>query len=268
VLDTRAAALVAATTTNTYVTAAYPVVRFARSRGVPSVTTTGPYSMFIGDALPLVANGVDPERDALTYAWDLDGNGSYEAPGQVVVFSAPGGAESRRVGVRVTDPSGNTATAATTIDVSANREVNLAPNAIASASSTFPGYAPAHVNDNDTSTDQDPARSWANNSHFACDACKQISVLPATLDLDFRVMRTISHATLYTSAGYPIQDYDVSIWDGSAWNIVDRVQGNTALVRSHSFAPTVGSKLRITGYQGPQIQPGFVRINELQVFGY
>ncbi|MBC7974287.1 MAG: hypothetical protein H7138_04825 [Myxococcales bacterium] len=56
--------------------------------------------------------------------------------------------------------------------------------------------------------------------------------------------------------------------NGSAWNIVDRVQGNTALVREHSFVPTVGSKLRITGYRGPQIQPGFVRINELQVFGY
>ncbi len=270
VLDTRAGALLATTATRAYVTAAYPVGRFAPSRGVPTVTTTGPYSMFAGDTLQLTARGVDPERDALSYAWDLDGNGSFELPGQTVAYTAPAGAASLRVGVRVNDPSGNAAVAFTTIDVSANREVNLAPQATASASSTFSGYAAARIHDNDTSTALDPNRSWANTSRFVCDAlgCRQIMELPASVELDFGVPRTISRATLYTSEGFPIQDYDVSIWDGSAWNIVDRVQGNTALVRDHSFAPTLGSRLRITGYRGPQIQPGFVRVNELQVFGY
>jgi len=35
------------------------------------------------------------------------------------------------IGVRVTDPSGNAATATTTIDISINREVNLALQATA-----------------------------------------------------------------------------------------------------------------------------------------
>jgi len=236
------------------------------------VTTTGPYAMIVGDTLQLTANGVDPEGDALSYAWDLDGNGSYETAGRVVSYTAPPltASASFVVGVRVADASGNAATATTTIDISVNREVNLALQATASASTTFPGYAPSHVNDNNTSTALDPSVSWANDSYFVCNGtqCQQFSILPATLDLDFGAMKTMSHATLYTSASLPIQDYDLAIWDGSSWNVVDRVHGNTQLVRTHTFAPTVGSKVRITGYKGPDAQLGFVRINELQVFGY
>jgi len=272
VLDTRAGSVLATSATNAYVTAPYPAARFAPTRGTPMVTTSGPYAIYVGDTLQLVANGVDPEAEALSYAWDLDGNGSYETPGRIVSYTASIAQQSSSVvvGVRVTDPSGNAATATTRIDVSANREVNLALQATASASSSFSGYAPSHVNDNTTSTALDPSVSWANESYFVCDAthCNQFGKLPAMLDLDLGAMGTMTHATLYTSNSLPIQDYDLAIWDGFAWNVVDRVRGNTQLVRTHTFAPTVGSKVRITGYKGPDVQPIFVRVNELQVFGY
>src|SRR5262249_36332469 len=50
----------------------------------PTVDTTGPYGVDEGVTVSVSANGVDPEGGALAYAWDLDGNGSYETPGQTV----------------------------------------------------------------------------------------------------------------------------------------------------------------------------------------
>jgi hypothetical protein len=39
-------------------------------------------------------------------------------------------------------------------------------------------------------------------------------------------------------------------------------------VINHAFASTTGSKVRVVGYRGPSFQTIFVRVNELQVFGY
>jgi len=268
IMDTRAATILAASVTAAYTTAAYKAAVFAPAHGAPSVTTTGPYTMYTGDTLALVASGTDPEGQALTYAWDLDSNGSYETAGQTVSYTAPAStlASTITVGVRATDPNGNTATAQTTIDISPNREVNLALQATASASSTFSGYAASHVNDNNTSTALGGATSWANASETT--STGQHGLLPATLDLDLGATHTVTHATLYTTDSYPIQDYDLEIWDGTGWNVLDRVRGNTQAVITHTFAPVTGSKVRVVGYTGPAFQTIFVRVNELQVFGY
>ena len=60
-----------------------------------------------------------PDDAALTYEWDLDSNGSYETAGQSVSFSAAAleAPTSRTVGVRVTGPTGLTATDTATINV-------------------------------------------------------------------------------------------------------------------------------------------------------
>ena len=268
IMDTRAAAILAAQVTSAYTTAAYTAARFAPAHGAPTVTTTGPYTMYTGDTLAVVAKGTDPEGQVLTYAWDLDNNGSYETTGQTVSYTAPAStvASTTTISVRATDPNGNTATAQTTIDISPNREINLALGATASASSTFSGYAASHVNDNTTSTALGAATSWANDS--VTTTTGQHGLLPATLDLDFGATHTVTHATLYTTASYPIQDYDLEIWDGTGWNVLDRVRGNTQAVITHTFAPATGSKVRVVGYTGPSFQTIFVRVNELQVFGY
>jgi len=58
-----------------------------------------------GGSVTLTATGNDPENGSLTYAWDLDNNGSFETPGQSVTFSAVGlnAPSSHTIAVRVTD---------------------------------------------------------------------------------------------------------------------------------------------------------------------
>ena len=83
----------------------------------PSASAGGPYAVDEGSSVMLTASGSDPEGDALSYAWDLDGNGSFETPGQSVTFSPDDGPASPVVKVRVTDAEGLFSDAQTTVTV-------------------------------------------------------------------------------------------------------------------------------------------------------
>lgn len=91
----------------------------------PTVQAGGPYVVAEGGTVGLTATGVDPQNSALTYVWDLDGDGTFETPGQSVTFSAAAldGPSTRSVAVQVTDSGGLTGSAATTVEVQ-----NVAPN--------------------------------------------------------------------------------------------------------------------------------------------
>jgi len=88
------------------------------------VDAGGPYSVNEGGSVLVTASGNDP--GPLTYAWDLDNNGSFETPGQSVDFSAANldGPSSYTIKVQVTDNSGLTAIAQATVNV-----LNVAPTA-------------------------------------------------------------------------------------------------------------------------------------------
>jgi hypothetical protein len=102
----------------------------------PTVSAGGPYSVNEGSSITLTASGTDPEGSALTYAWDLDDNGSFETPGQSVSFSRDDGPASPVVHVQASDETGQTAVATTTVDV-----LNVPPTATFNApSSDFAGY--------------------------------------------------------------------------------------------------------------------------------
>lgn len=96
-----------------------PVLVGLKLNGPPTVSAGGPYTVIEGTQVVLTASGSDPDGDALSYAWDLDNNGSFETPGQSVNFSAAGieAPATRTVAVRATDPSGASATATATIQV-------------------------------------------------------------------------------------------------------------------------------------------------------
>jgi hypothetical protein len=85
----------------------------------PTVDAGGPYSVNRGNSVTLTASGTDPEGQTLAYAWDLNNDGTYETPGQSVLFDAAAltAPSSYTVKVRVTDNGGLTAVNEATVNV-------------------------------------------------------------------------------------------------------------------------------------------------------
>lgn len=106
----------------------------------PTVDAGGPYSVAEGARVELNATG----ESVLSYAWDLDGDGSFESDDQEVTFSAAGldGPVSRLVRVRATDPAtGLSATSAALVEVA-----NVAPTATFVAPSEATVGQPFEIN--------------------------------------------------------------------------------------------------------------------------
>jgi hypothetical protein len=72
-----------------------------------------------GETVTVTATGTDPDGDELTYAWDLDGNGTFETTGQSATFSAAAltAPDSKTIAVQVTDPGSLTGTDTAVVDV-------------------------------------------------------------------------------------------------------------------------------------------------------
>lgn len=100
----------------------------------PTVDAGGPYAVNEGSSVTLAATGADPEGQPLTYAWDLDNNGTFETSGQSVSFVGVDGPATPTVNVQVSDNGGLTAVASAIVTVN-----NIAPTAIFNA--------PASVNE-------------------------------------------------------------------------------------------------------------------------
>jgi len=98
----------------------------------PTVDAGGPYAVDEGGSVLLTATGIDPEGGSLTYAWDLDDNGTFETAGQSVSFSADDGPAAATVHVIVTDEGGLTAVGDATVTIA-----NVPPTA------TFAAPTPA-----------------------------------------------------------------------------------------------------------------------------
>ena len=100
------------------------VVRISLPNLAPTADAGGPYTVAEGSAVTLTASGSDPERGTVTYAWDLDNDGTFETAGQTVSYTADDGPATRTVRVRVTDEQGQSTVDETTVSVS-----NVAPTA-------------------------------------------------------------------------------------------------------------------------------------------
>jgi subtilisin family serine protease len=139
---------------------------------------------------------------------------------------------------------------------------NLARSASASASSTFSNYSPARVNDGSTDTSLGGAYSWANNSGT------YPPLSPEWVQLDFGTTKTFRRVLVYTSQGYPIQDFDIQVENGGTWTTIPgtQVRGNTDLVVSRTFSAQSAQRVRILAYRGPSHQDGYVRVNEFEVY--
>ncbi|MBA3367057.1 MAG: ExeM/NucH family extracellular endonuclease [Actinobacteria bacterium] len=110
-----------------------PIVIGLNVNAPPTVSAGGPYTVGEGSSAALVPSGSDPNGDALTYAWDLDNDGTFETPGESPTFSAAAldGPTSRTVAVRVTDGGGLSDTDQATVSVT-----NVNPSATFNAPPT------------------------------------------------------------------------------------------------------------------------------------
>ena len=74
----------------------------------PPTAGAGPYTVAEGGQTTLNGTGSDPDTDPVTYAWDLNNDGSFETPGQSVTFSAAqrDGPDTQTVVLQVCDDNG------------------------------------------------------------------------------------------------------------------------------------------------------------------
>jgi predicted extracellular nuclease len=111
-----------------------PVVVGLNLNDPPTVDAGGPYNVNEGGSITVAATGSDPNTgETLTYAWDLDNNGSFETPGQSATFSAAtlDGPSSHTIKVRVTDNGNLIAVDEATVNVQ-----NVAPVATTDSATT------------------------------------------------------------------------------------------------------------------------------------
>ncbi|HZC72125.1 MAG TPA: discoidin domain-containing protein, partial [Jatrophihabitans sp.] len=134
---------------------------------------------------------------------------------------------------------------------------DLALRASVTASSTYPGYAAEHVADGRTTTQLGGDHSWANAEN---------STLPQWLELHLAAPQAIGRVDLYTTSGYELQNYRIQTWDGSGWQDVAAVAGNTFAYRAHTFGQVQCARLRVLCERGPARQPEYVRINEVGIY--
>jgi hypothetical protein len=89
----------------------------------PTANAGGPYTTFDDTPITLTATATDPAGplDPLTFAWDLDNNGTYETSGASATFNPVTlgltGTQTRTVGLRVSDGDGGVATVTTTVQI-------------------------------------------------------------------------------------------------------------------------------------------------------
>lgn len=120
-------------------------------------------------------------------------------------------------------------------------------------------YSASRINDGSTNTTVGGFQSWTN-----------ADVNPpgwgTFVGMNFPGSTTFNRVRIYTSDGYPIRDYQIEYNNGSGWSPIVTVYGNTYTQRTHNFASTAGFGVRVIGMSGPNNQPQYVRVNELQVF--
>ncbi len=153
----------------------------------PTAGAGGPYTVAEGASVALDGSGSsDPDGDALSYAWDLDGDATFETPGVAPVFSAAGrdGPSSVAVSVQTCDPEALCAT-----DVAQVAVTNVAPTPDAGADRSVARNQPLAL----AATFTDPAAALDQPYAYAWDVAGDPS--SGSVDYGAGITRTASFAT-------------------------------------------------------------------------
>jgi|GEM_PF-3125859 len=198
------------------------------------------------------------------------------------------------------DSHGRSLNKSTTRSVQAsNAPINVAPRALATASSTLcssPGahcYSAARVNDGSTSTSLGGQHSWTNavidcsNPLSICISPAGVNdggdsgglggsntastpILPQWVRLSWPAAISIRRIELFTTSGFEIREFVIQSLSGTQWITLSATPSfptnSTSTQLSFSFPPVTTQAIRVLGRSGPAIQPEHMRINELQVY--
>ena len=172
----------------------------------PSAAAGGPYAVNEGGSVVVTASGSDVEDTSLTFAWDLDNNGSFETAGQTVTFSASGldGPSSPTVSVRVTDSGGLSTTAQATVNVA-----NVAPVVSAINAPADPAQMGATINVSASFAD-----AGAADTHTAVWSWGDGTTSPAVVS-EANGSGSVSGSRTYTAAGLYTVGLTVTDKDGA-----------------------------------------------------
>ena len=138
---------------------------------------------------------------------------------------------------------------------------NLMYKGSADASSTFSGYSALRTIDGDRSTVPGPEYSWTNAPET-----DTTPALPANLLLGLATPSLVEQILVYSTADWEIRDYDLEYFDGTRWDTIERVRGNTQTVREHRIPATQIAALRIVGLSGAAQEASQVRVNEVEAY--
>jgi len=129
--------------------------------------------------------------------------------------------------------------------------INLALGKTASASSTYSGYSPSAINDEDISQ----WYQWASDG----------SPMPQWVQLDLGSSLSFNRVELYTKNNYELRGYKIQYWNGAVWQDCVEVTGNTQSHRTHTFLTVTGSKIRVYCTQGDSAT-NYARVDELELY--
>ena len=158
----------------------------------PTVDAGGPYSVDEGGTVAVSATGSDPSGGALSFAWDMNDDGTFETPGQAATFSAASldGPSSHTITVRATNPSGVSTDSSSTVAVE-----NVAPAVSASFVSSVVRCCTNNARLRVTFSD--PGAADTHVASIDWDDGTTRSINPATSP--FLQPHTFAHAGLYTA---------------------------------------------------------------------
>lgn len=139
------------------------------------------------------------------------------------------------------------------IEVFANHAATATP----SAQSTFSGYSVAAAKDGDRDVALGGDTSWANDKNVS---------MPQWYLLDFGGCRAFDRIEIFTTEKLELRDFDVQVFDGVEWKTKASITQNTATSRTIDIGLVSASQLRILAKSGPTVQPGYARLNEVEVY--
>ncbi len=112
----------------------------------PTAAPGGPYVCEKGEEIRLDGSASsDPDGSIVSYEWDLDGDDRYDDLTGAKPYFSPEGTGNLEVGLKVTDDSGATDKAKTTIEVGAELEISISSNNLTADGSTTTGVSVSYV---------------------------------------------------------------------------------------------------------------------------